>query len=614
MKQTIVPDKQTVEEALKNRTYFVDFYQREYVWSKETVDVLLRDIFYSFELSYELYKDSELTPEVLEKYNWYYLNIFITNNVNGKSYIVDGQQRLSTLTLIATKLYHLVDDEDLKDALKACIYSKDKWKGSVFNIDHGKMVGVMNAILKDADYGETFKNKTEETLINRYADISRYFDSKGMDAVKLRTFVHYFLERLVLVELTIEKDDTPMIFEVINDRGEALKPFEILKGKLIGALSKDDTYDFSSLWDGSMERLFDIQDDFFIDYIKSQFIFKRNTKVEMAINQAYHRYLFESNEIAESLGFRKHDKKQIDNVKDFIKSRLEYYSSLYSRIRRNYNEYLEYLNTINTFQGQYQIIMAACDIDDPQEHDKIVAIAMEYDRLYVLLRLNGVYDSNSFQEISYSLNEAVKGRGVDEYRGIFDGMLLSTLRQKKNREARSLLEYSEFLKANYTNLDTRFMRYLLARVEKYICQQSGRDMQSSVKEISTRTGYKTGYHIEHVLSNNDTNRAYFGSEEEFETRRNQLGGLLLLKGLDNISSGNEEYPDKLKTYSAGLVWGHSLCKEFYHTNKDWDAFNDRLEGVCGMRIKSYDRFDAQALEERNRLLYSLIKEIWDVKD
>ncbi len=67
MKQTIVPDKQTVEEALKNRTYFVDFYQREYVWSKETVDVLLRDIFYSFELSYELYKDSELTPEVLEK-------------------------------------------------------------------------------------------------------------------------------------------------------------------------------------------------------------------------------------------------------------------------------------------------------------------------------------------------------------------------------------------------------------------------------------------------------------------------------------------------------------------------------------------------------------------
>ena len=30
MKQTITPDKQTVQEALQGRTYFVDFYQREY--------------------------------------------------------------------------------------------------------------------------------------------------------------------------------------------------------------------------------------------------------------------------------------------------------------------------------------------------------------------------------------------------------------------------------------------------------------------------------------------------------------------------------------------------------------------------------------------------------
>lgn len=89
MKQTITPDKQTVQEALQGRTYFVDFYQREYVWSKETVDILLRDIFYSFDLSYDQFKNAELTAEVMEKFNWYYLNIFITNNINGKAYIVD---------------------------------------------------------------------------------------------------------------------------------------------------------------------------------------------------------------------------------------------------------------------------------------------------------------------------------------------------------------------------------------------------------------------------------------------------------------------------------------------------------------------------------------------
>ena len=97
MQQTIIPDKQTVESCLKGRSYYIDFYQREYVWSKETVEILLRDIFYTFELSYEQYKDDDLTQEVLEKYNWYYLNIFITNNIGGKEYVVDGQQRIHLL-------------------------------------------------------------------------------------------------------------------------------------------------------------------------------------------------------------------------------------------------------------------------------------------------------------------------------------------------------------------------------------------------------------------------------------------------------------------------------------------------------------------------------------
>ena len=31
----------------------------------------------------------------------------MTNNINGKKYIVDGQQRLTTLTLISIALFHL---------------------------------------------------------------------------------------------------------------------------------------------------------------------------------------------------------------------------------------------------------------------------------------------------------------------------------------------------------------------------------------------------------------------------------------------------------------------------------------------------------------------------
>ena len=127
-----------------------------------------------------------------------------------------------------------------------------------------------------------------------------------------------------------------------------------------------------------------------------------------------------------------------------------------------------------------------------------------------------------------------------------------------------------------------------------------------------KTGNKTGYHIEHILSENEKNRGYFKDVEEFEDQRNLLGGLLLLKGLDNISSGNEEYSDKLKTYSNGLVWGHSLCEDFYHANKDFDKFNKELSGKCNVGFNAYSVFDQNALMERSRLLYEIVKVIWEV--
>ena len=618
MQQTITPDKQTVEACLKNKSYYIDFYQREYVWTKETVEILLKDIFYSFDLSYEQYKDAELSPEVIEKFNWYYLNIYITNNIGGKIYVVDGQQRLSTLTLIANKLYHLTTDDDLKESLKSCIYGKDKWKGNIFWLDHDKRHVIMDMILKE-DFANppAFKNKTEETLWNRYSDISRFFDDKNMDKKKIDTFIYFFLERLVLVELTIQQNDTPMIFEVINDRGEALKPFEILKGKLVGALDKMDTDRYSKIWDSVISQLFEIEDAFFADYFRSRFIFKRNSKVESALNNTYHRYIFENNDIGNSLAFRRIDKKQIDNIKHFIEKEMVYYGKLYSKIRRNElkDEFMGYHSSILGFAGQYYIILSACEIDDPCEDAKIKAITKEYDRMHMILRLNGMYDSNSFQELTYRVTDNIRGKAVVDYRAVFDEILSETIRERRNKDnITSLLDYSSFKQIGYANMEKRSLRYFLARVEKYLCDGLNETMKDSVETISTKTSHKLGYHIEHILSRNATNVSYFQSEEEFELLRNQLGGLLLLKDRDNISSGNEEYPNKLKTYSAGLVWGHTLCEEFHHhTNKSLESFNANLKTHCGKTITSIAKFDKEALESRNTLLYEIVKLIWEIK-
>ena len=614
MTQEIIPDRQTVQSCFSKKTYFVDFYQREYIWSKNTVDILLRDIFYAFEISFEEHKNEEMTEEVLEQYNWYYMNVFITNKVNSKVFIVDGQQRLTTLTLIATKLYHLITDETLKDLLKDCIFTKDMFKGNVFCIDNEKRKDVMESILENKNYEAPFKNKTEETLIARFKDISRFVDDKQMDENKLRAFCMYFLRKLVMVELSVEKDDTPMVFEVINDRGEALKPFEILKGKMVGLLSKNDTQAYSEKWDKAMLQLPDMQDAFFGDYLKSCFVGSSNAKLEASLNNLYHRYIFDVNDIAQELSFRRTDIHHIKNIKNFIDNELTYYSALYAKIRSNKDEYLRYDNEINDLSMQYQNILAACAINDPKEDEKIQVLAKEMDRFWMLLNLNGVYDSNEFQDKCYRISQQLKDAELESYRAIYDNMLTETIRQKRGVEGDvALLDYNSFAKKNYTNMNTRLLRYFLARIEQYISNETSIEMQSSVMDVSKKTGKITGYHIEHILSHNETNRSYFQSDEEFEEKRNLLGGLLLLRGLDNISSGNEEYEDKLKTYSNGLMWGHSLCDEFYHSNLNFTKFNEKLQKEYGISFKSYQKFDKEALEERSKLLYQLVKIIWEVE-
>jgi uncharacterized protein with ParB-like and HNH nuclease domain len=618
----IQPNNQTVEKCLKQRTYYIDFYQREYVWNKVTVTILLDDIFHSFELAYHDHKGKDITPEVIAKYNWYYLNIYITNTISGKEYIVDGQQRLTTLCLIATRLFHFANEdkdkfENLLDTLKDCIFGKDKYKGNIFWIDNEKRGKVMQHLLTNPkmEYEEEFDYTTEENIINRYRDIDKYIEDKKLTKDKLQAFIMYFLERLVLVELKIEKDDTPMVFEVINDRGEPLKPFEILKGKLIGALDNDDTEKYSELWETSLNRLRGIEDAFFIDYLKGKFIFKKNADAEKAINNEYHRFIFEDNEIANNLGFRKKDEHQLKNIKTFIEKNVVYYSELYEKIKSNDYQFLSYNYDINDLAGQYQNIIAACNVKDPFEQTKIEIISKEVDRIYMLLRLNGVWSSSDYTELQYNLNFELQNKEPAKYRDIFSDVLTNVIKETRNvSEVNSLLEYDKFVLRGYEDIDRRPLRYFFARVEKYVCDNLGKEMENTVQYISTKTGHKTGYHIEHIISRNEQNKEYFQSEEEFEFKRNKLGGLLLLFNMDNIISNNEEYFDgKRKTYNNGLIWGRTLIDTFYYkTNSRFKEFNESFKKKTGLEFKPLDKFDEDALEYRSKVLYNIVKDIWEV--
>ena len=72
----------------------------------------------------------------------------------------------------------------MKNTLKDCIYGEDIWKGNIFRIDSERRKNVMNAVLEESEYS-TFANKTEENIIARYKDISKYIDELEKQNAKI---------------------------------------------------------------------------------------------------------------------------------------------------------------------------------------------------------------------------------------------------------------------------------------------------------------------------------------------------------------------------------------------------------------------------------------------
>jgi hypothetical protein len=156
-------------------------------------------------------------------------------------------------------------------------------------------------------------------------------------------------------------------------------------------------------------------------------------------------------------------------------------------------------------------------------------------------------------------------------------------------------------------LNTRFIRYFFGRIETLLAEGMKQKMRQELKDLVTSRGAKSGFHIEHILSQNAENlRAFDDDEDRFEQERNRLGGVLLLKGKDNISSNNEKYAKKLKSYANTLYWNETLREDAYKSKLD---FKDFIK-THGLSLRAMEAFGPGELEERQKLLFELCQLIW----
>ncbi len=452
---------------------------------------------------------------------------------------------------------------------------------------------------------------TAVNMVSNYNVISSYLDRELSEKHQYESFVFYFLKRLVLINLNVEQTDVPMVFEVINDRGVRLKSYEILKGKLLGVIDKEelDSLKLNELWE---EQVFKVNgyredeiDNFFIYYLRSRFA---NTIGEARnYDRDYHRIIFtpEINKVLQLL----HNPKE---VKRFLQNEFKYYTDLYSNIYKYSDEPTDdfvhvYYNRLNEMDSQFLLILSACELNDEQENEKIKLISYNVDRMFSLLQLQRSYDSNDFNVAIYKLGSEIRGKNLDEIRAVFDKYLLQLLSDARGLHTSDVYSYSLF-KDTGIELSKRFKRYFFARIEKFIAKNTKLNMKHSLYDLVSNTGSVNGFHIEHILAQNEENKNHFNNDEElFERERNRLGDLLLLKGKDNISSNNETYENKLKSYANTLYWNETLREDTYKSKLDFTKMINDYE----LNFRPLNTFGPEELEERHKLLFDMAKNIWE---
>ncbi|MFC5194777.1 DUF262 domain-containing protein [Bizionia hallyeonensis] len=198
----------------ENDKYNIPIYQRNYAWEESQISQLIQDI-------YDVYPDN----------NNYYLGSLIVYNRENIYETIDGQQRLTTLNILACILKHEAKEVNFFENVNVNLQFDSRLNSNktlqYFN-ENGYAPTTFELHPQMAQAYEIINRKLQELF-------GRDF-SKSQD---FRNFLDYFLQKVKILRIQVpEKTDLNHYFEVMNNRGEQLEKHEVLKAKFLDILTK----------------------------------------------------------------------------------------------------------------------------------------------------------------------------------------------------------------------------------------------------------------------------------------------------------------------------------------------------------------------------------------
>ena len=245
----IVAQHKTLYQVFTGNRYKIDVFQRDYRWKRDQIDALVSDLTSSF---LNCYKQGD-TQEDVDKYDCYYMGPVVLCQDEGSMSVVDGQQRLTSFTLLFIYLQHkqeeykMTEDEDYTNMDDYIFVKRGGKKTFVMDVPKRKAVlqmlydGNIHGI--DMSFPEDSEDDRESNinLVSGYDDILHLFPQNIQERVILPLFIEWLLYKVVFVEIkAYDKDNAYTIFETMNDRGLSLNPTEILKAHILAKITDED--------------------------------------------------------------------------------------------------------------------------------------------------------------------------------------------------------------------------------------------------------------------------------------------------------------------------------------------------------------------------------------
>ena len=609
---TVIPTYKTIKVLLKGEKFAIDDYQREYAWETTQIVELLDDLRSKFLSSYKANHETS----AVAGYEDYFLGSIIISKRDGKNYLIDGQQRTTSLTLLLIYLYHHLKEHELAAAntLGELIYSDNYGKAS-FNLDIPERTALLEALFHKQPFDVSDKDESVQTMAARYEDIENEFPVEDITVEALENFTYWLIEKVGIIEIATTSDDYAYtIFETMNDRGKPLSPTDMLKAHILGRIENNDKRKLANeqwrvqiheLLSIGKERQKDRDSNFIRDWLRAQYA--QDTRERKAgasdkdweqIGSAFHRWVRDNKHLLKL--------EHSQDYEAFITKHFPFYAHVYETIHKASQSRIDglesiYYNAVNDFTLQNTVLLAPIRIDDDEltRKKKLQATATYLD-IFITRRVSN-YIRVSYSNVQYTmfqLMKAIRQKPLDELVDILVQRLKEddvTFDQAKNGQRNGLQD----LRLN--NFTKKYIHYILARLTSYLEEKSDRPVQfENYMDKKSRNLFE----VEHILASTLDWQDNFSSEDDFQSNRNRISALVLLPKDINASLQDKPYSHKVEVYGNQNILAASLFDGFYQNNPRVKRLQEQIP------LKSFEQFDLAEQNQRHELYDVLIREIW----